>query len=84
MSDHNYSAREPLDLSTTDDPATFPRGTAPLGTQRWIYAVPLADGRMLRLAMGKKGRDALLDMLAQEEADDAADAEFLKPKGDGG
>jgi hypothetical protein len=77
MIEHNYSDREFLELSTTDDPATFPEGTVPVGTMRWTFKAPLSDGRVLKLSMGKKGRQSLLDILYQESSDDDDDAEFL-------
>lgn len=44
------------------------------GEQKWTLSFPLEGGDdYLELEVGRRGRDALLAMLAQEEADDAAE-----------
>lgn len=43
---------------------------AVIGDQAWAFVIPLADGRRLRLEMGRRGRDAMLAMLIDETVDD--------------
>lgn len=47
------------------------------GEQAWTIDFTLEDGGKLYVKMGKVGRQALKDMLAQEEADDAAESAGL-------
>src|SRR5947209_20616996 len=44
------------------------------GEQQWIFTVPLETQVRLVLRMGRKGRDALREMILREELDDVADA----------
>lgn len=62
-----------LTLHATCSPAVKPGGPV-LGDQEWIITTPLADGRMLKLHMGRTGHDALRAMVLHEELDDVADA----------
>lgn len=42
------------------------------GEQQWTLSVPLENGQdYLELHLGKRGREALRDMLNKEEEDDA-------------
>ena len=43
------------------------------GDQMWTLSFPLEEGGRLHVQVGKVGRDALLAMLAMEEAGDAAE-----------
>jgi hypothetical protein len=44
------------------------------GEQRWTLSIPLEGGMdYLEIQIGKKGKEALVRMLKQEEMDDAAD-----------
>lgn len=50
------------------------------GEQRWTLSFPLEGGDdYLEVTVGRKGRDALLAMLAQEEADDAREEACPSP-----
>lgn len=48
------------------------------GEQKWTLTFPLEGGDdYLEIEIGKKGREALKAMLAQEEADDRADKDAV-------
>lgn len=49
------------------------------GEMQWTMTFTLQDGSRLELMTGKKGRDAMLSMLAQEEADDRMDTGTHEP-----
>lgn len=51
-------------------------GRQPLyGEGKWTMTIPLANGDdYLEIEIGKKGRDGLIAMLAQEEIDDAEES----------
>lgn len=66
------TAREELILLADDHPEAKGR-TAQAGEVAWMFSIPLEDGRLLRLKMGKLGRESLLEMLGSELIDDVAE-----------
>ena len=59
-----------LTYRTKDHPEAGGRRAVP-GQQQWVLTFPLDSGDDLVLKLGRHGRESLVEMLAQEERDDA-------------
>lgn len=57
-------------------------GRVPLsGEQKWTLSLPLENGDdYLFIEIGKRGRNAILAMLVQEDKDDARDQDSASPE----